>query len=691
MFKFLIQRTKWITVFMGLIFFGLSQTELLKISNLWQRAEGFLIDRRYLLRGESRPHPDIKLLGIQASTLSLDALAPEEIAASPTLQLMQRPWPWDRRVYAAVLDQLIHAGARVVVFDLVFGGDTPGDEVFAETLQKYQGQVVIASMFSKAEGKYTPPNEKLLTASKENFVGLATFWSDADDVVRRSTQCTSWEQTADARLTWFTNNVISLSALAVERSAGRATPAAELNSSFIDFQGGDNVYQVFPLEQLFVEKLWSAPPFNSGAVFSNKIVVVGPIAEIFHDVHNTPFGKMSGAALQVQVMASLLRGTAPRPGSALFNLALAFAMMALALALCLSIRNAVFKAAMVVATVMLFLMGCQFVFVRHNLVVEMMPSLFCLINVGLFGIVSQFALEQFERRRYRNVLERYVSKNVAREILGDQRSFHELLRGRKKRITALFCDIRNFTTATENADPEKLVAQLNEYFLEMVEVVLNEGGTLQKFIGDGLMAVWGDTHSAGVENDACRAVRAALQMRATLEKLNHTWERNPDRRQFAFGIGINHGDVIVGNVGHPQRMEFTVLGDGVNVASRLESATKRFHTDILIGESVAALTRDQFVYRTMDLLSVAGRSQPVEVLSPISECSQPPPPWLATYHEGIKLYRLRQFQQATVRFQDTLNQAGDDYVCQLYIMRCAAFLQQPPPEFWDGSSAFAGK
>jgi adenylate cyclase len=250
----------------------------------------------------------------------------------------------------------------------------------------------------------------------------------------------------------------------------------------------------------------------------------------------------------------------------------------------------------------------------------------------------------------------------------------------------LFSDIRGFTTMTESSDADKLVAQLNEYFSDMVGSVLQQNGTLQKFIGDAIMAVWGDTHSQGIEADAQRAVTAALQMRGALAKLNARWKENPDRTKFSIGVGVNHGEVIVGNIGHPRRMEFTVLGDGVNLAARLESATKQFHTDILVGEQVEKLTREHFVYRTVDLLTVKGKTKPVEVFSLLSDRSLPPPAWLTTYHDAIKLYRGRKFPVAAARFDDARKKMNsEDFLCTMYRLRCAAYEQKPPPEDWDGS------
>jgi adenylate cyclase len=702
MVKFLTQHAKAMVVAVGLLAFGLTQTPWLTTSALWQKCEGALIDRRYSNRATRPAHPDIKLVGIENSTIALDELAPEEISASPALQLMQQPWPWDRRVYAAALEKLMASGARVVVFDFVFAAETDGDGVFAQALKKYKDHVVIGSQFSSEEAngevfqKYTSPNPQLLLPGTDHIVGIVNLWADADEVERRGRYRTSIErETPQLRKyagTRYPDDLIHMSALAAEKFAGHVDTPPYDHGNFIDFRGPAGTYDVLPLEKMFVDKLWQAPPFNGGGIFRDKIVVVGPMAEIFHDVHTTPFGPMPGPEVQAQMMATLLDRSSLGEPSPIFDAVLTLFMLGLTLAVCLWIRHALLKALLLIGTAVVFLVAGQIAFNRVHCVLPMMPPLFCLVTTGSFGVVFQFALEQIERRRYRNVLDRYVSKNVARTILDDKRSFEEALRGRKQPVTILFSDIRGFTTMTESTDAGKLVAQLNEYFADMVGIVLQEGGTLQKFIGDAIMAAWGDTHSDGIGVDARHAVNAALQMRPALAKLNDRWKDSPDRAKLAIGIGVNHGDVIVGNIGHPQRMEFTVLGDGVNLAARLESATKQFHMDILVGEEAEKLTRDQFVYRGVDLLTFKGKTKPVEVFGVVSDRSQPPPAWLAAYHEAIKLYRGRQFAEAVARFEAVQKQmGGGDFLCTMYIERCADYIKQPPPENWDGSHALSEK
>jgi adenylate cyclase len=696
MVRYLIHRPKWLVVVAGLLIFWLSQSQWLSQSLLWQKAEGTLTDRRYLLRGQDLPDRKVQLVGLGSSSFKLDTLSPEEINGSPTLQSMQHPWPWDRSVYAAILEKLMNAGAEVVMFDFVFASQTAGDETFAQTLQKYQDQVVIGEMIADETGtgsttkKLTTPNDRLVPPELKSLVGLVNIWPDPDNIVRRGCYSTSLEK--ESGLGGYSNNLLHITVQTARKFTGKTILPPEHRPTLIDFQGYPGTYRPLPVENMFVESLWKKPPFNNGQVFSNKVVIVGPMAEIFHDVHLTPFGEMPGPEVQAQMLAALLRGSWLTETSERFNLALAFGGVFVALIIGLGIPQALLKGLLAVAVTAAFLVGSQLAFTHYHLVVPMMPPLFCLLATGAFGIISEYTLEQLERRRYRNVLDRYVSKNVAKAILNDRRSFQEALKGRKQPVTVLFSDIRGFTTMTESSDADKLVAQLNEYFSDMVGSVLKNQGTLQKFIGDAIMAVWGDTHSQGVETDARKAVTAALEMRRALEKLNAGWQQNPDRAKLTIGVGVNHGEVIVGNIGHPQRMEFTVLGDGVNLAARLESATKQFHTDILVGEQVEKLTRDHFIYRTVDLLTVKGKTKPVEVFALWGDRTQTPSAWLTIYHEAIQLYRARKFSEAMIKFKAARHQIGvEDFLCDMYLSRCAAYEISPPPEHWDGSFTLAEK
>jgi adenylate cyclase len=713
--NFLIHRPKWIVVIAGVLVFWLTQTEWLNTVQIWQRTEGMLVDNHYLLRGSRLPDPRIKLIGLGTTSFQLDTLSTNEVAASPTLQMMQQPWPWDRRVYAAVLEKLMNAGAKVVVFDFVFASETDGDDVFAQALQKYKDRVVIGEIFANEEGsdsktkKLTAPNDRLLLPGTESVPGLVNMWPDPDQVTRVIRYHTSTlrekmeENDVDPRIAKLLKKQIEsgkipddlthITALAAKKFTGESVAPPDSGFYLIDYQGGAGTYRPMPIENLFVDRLWQKPPFNGGTTFSNKIVVVGPTAEIFHDIHATPFGDMPGPEIQSQIIGTLLKGGRLAETSPGLNVALDMGAMILALVICLGIPQAMLKSLLLAGTTVVFFAVCQFAFTQENVVVPMMSPLFCLIATGSFGIVFEYTLEQLERRRYRNLFGRYVSKNVAKAILEDTRSLKESMRGQKKPVTILFSDIRGFTTMTESTDPDKLVAQLNEYFNEMIEVIQEKNsGTLQKFIGDAIMAAWGDTHTNGIDIDARRAVTAALQMRESLKKLNAMWKDDPDRRVWATGIGVNHGEVVYGNIGSLERTELTVLGDGVNLAARLESATKQFHTDVLIGEETERLTRQHFIYRSVGAIAFKGKTKPIETFLLISDHSVPPPGWLDTYQRAVKLYRERKFMEAIGLFEKVQREIGrEDHLCDMYISHCVALKDVTVSEKWDGSFTLAEK
>jgi adenylate cyclase len=216
----------------------------------------------------------------------------------------------------------------------------------------------------------------------------------------------------------------------------------------------------------------------------------------------------------------------------------------------------------------------------------------------LLGMVYDFSSEHLEKTRLRRTLERYVSRDVVHELVDRPQEYGETLGGVVRPAAILFSDIRSYSAVTRTSAPQTLVTQLNEYFTAMVDCVFQHGGTLDKFIGDALMAVWGTLHSEGARHDAISATRAALLMSEKLGELNARW-RARGWTELRIGIGINYGEVIVGNVGSPQRMEFTVIGDAVNQSWRLQELTKKHQTSIILSPSVALLVADEFLVSSL--------------------------------------------------------------------------------------------
>ncbi len=683
MLGFLNRYAKLIVAIFALAMFGITQTDWFQDAYWVQKFEGILIDQRFQWRGPLAVDPNIQLIGIQNTSLSLDALAPEEIEASEALKLMKQPWPWNRKIYAMLLEKLMESGAKVVAFDFVFKGEMENDADFARVLHKYKDKVIIGSMFdqiAQADGsggvQYILPTSSLIVDANDPIFGYVNASLDVGGVYRRNRCFASLQEESD---------LMALSALAAEKFAGHiAFPPAE-HSNLINYLGPGGTFIPLPIENIFVDSLWAAPPFEGGKVFQNKIVIVGPMASIHHDAHETPFGTMAGPEIHAHRIATLLQGSSIQEPSDRFELFLSLSMALIALGICVVIRNVFLKGLFLVLLGTGFFYTCQWVFNSQNLAITMVPPLFGFVTTGSFGIFFQYVIEWFERHRVNNVLEKYVSKNVAKTILKNPKSFVESLTGRKQQVAILFCDIRGFTTMTESSDANELVAQLNEYFSKMVHIIEEEkGGTLQKFIGDAIMAAWGDTIVRGGEADARLAIETALAMRDALVQLNMDWKDKPNRRELSIGIGINYGEVVVGNIGSANRMEFTVLGDGINLAARFESSTKQFHTDLLVGEAAETLARNHFVFRKVGLITFKGKTKPVEVFGVISSKAVPPPPWLDTYHEGILLFRQREFVAASERFKCAEKMIGsEDFLCQMYLKACAQYAQDPPPEDWD--------
>ncbi|MGE3772307.1 MAG: adenylate/guanylate cyclase domain-containing protein [Gammaproteobacteria bacterium] len=278
--------------------------------------------------------------------------------------------------------------------------------------------------------------------------------------------------------------------------------------------------------------------------------------------------------------------------------------------------------------------------------------------------------------RLRTTMARYMTREVAEQVIAQGDS---ALGGRSQLVTILFADIANFTTLAERLGPQETVALLNEYFSEMVEVVFEHGGILDKYIGDALMAVYGAP--LGAPRDADNAVRSAIRMQQKLALFN-AGRAQRGEPPLDVRIGINSGLVIAGNIGSARRMDYTVVGDSVNLASRLESANKIYGTTILLSTSTAELLREDYALREIDWLRVRGRATPV-VIHAVD--AQPLPLALRErYAEGLAAYRRGDWTAATAAFDAVLAQSPDDAPSLAMRVRVADYRRAPPPSTWDG-------
>jgi len=285
-----------------------------------------------------------------------------------------------------------------------------------------------------------------------------------------------------------------------------------------------------------------------------------------------------------------------------------------------------------------------------------------------------------EEKRVRSTMSRYMSKEIADQLL----SAGELeLGGKEQKVTVMFSDIRDFTSIAEALGPRETVSLLNEYFTEMVDVIFQHGGILDKYMGDGIMALFGAPLVSA--NDADNALAAADQMMQRLAELNL---RRVAAGQVALdiGIGFSTGPTVVGNIGSVRRLDYTVIGDTVNLASRLEGATKQYGARILLSEMSVRALRRSTTLREIDLIRVKGKDHPVAVYESLGYRADEPQ--LAALRErhaaGIEAYRARDWVAAGRAFDAALELYPDDGPAAVYRQRCKLLRAKPPPDDWDG-------
>lgn len=285
-------------------------------------------------------------------------------------------------------------------------------------------------------------------------------------------------------------------------------------------------------------------------------------------------------------------------------------------------------------------------------------------------------------KRFRSTMARYLAKEVVDKIVSQG---GEALAAQAQEATVLFSDIRRFTTIAEQIGARRTVEMLNAYFTDMVEVVLRHNGLLDKYIGDAIMAVFGAPVVS--PRDADNAVSVAVEMLQALHQFNHR-RRRDGSDDIAIGIGVASGEVIAGSVGSTKRMDYTVIGDTVNLAARLEGANKYFGTSVLLAESTVALLSAPPALRVIDRIRVKGKDTPLEVFEPLTyhepERLSQLYTALPTYERAMALYRNRQWRDATEGFAEALATVPGDGPAAHYIDRCRYYGGQPPPDDWDG-------
>jgi len=546
------------------------------------------LDLRFQIRGAVSPQLPIVIVSIDEDSF-------DEI---------NLPWPWPRNLHARLIRKLTQGHAKLIGLDIVIDpeGNPQDDAALADAIGE-AGNVILAAAYTEVPSAFGPKKRMVLPipSVRKHAVGYgpANLMTDPDGVVRGASPAHVFQ---DRVFPHFAYRIYQ----AINGKETRDLNKTSSNTTIINYRGPARTYPVIPYYRILKDEIDSA-------FFRDKIVLVGTFAPILHDVFPTPFSAnhpTAGVEIQANFVETMAAGNPIRPLHPWGHWTL-FVTICL-MAIWVSSRFRPFSALAVVFGIMcVFALASYYFFWANQLWIPVVPSLFGIVVIYSGINVDNYIHERKERIRVRSTFAKYVSPDVMEEILKDSKGVG--LGGNRRHITVLFSDIRGFTSISEQIAPEQVITLLSEYLAQITHIVFKNGGTVDKFIGDAVMAIFGapTTH----EDDAMRAVNAGLDMVQLAESLSPKWSEHIGS-PLKIGVGINTGDAVVGSIGSEIRSDFTAIGDTVNLASRLEGLTKEMGVPMLISEFTASEIKNTMPLKPLRQVKVTGREGSLLVYIP---------------------------------------------------------------------------
>jgi adenylate cyclase len=559
-----------VALFLGVGFAATGLALVAYGTNVFRDLDLRSVDARFAIRGNQGAPSDIVVVKVDDKTFS-DT---------------QKRWEDFRPLHADMITKLKEDGARVIVYDVQFTepGKKEADDVKLIEAVGDAGNVVLATTGAPVFG------DEAVVREYNGTVGNANFPPDSGGYLRRMRYEIDGQKT--------------LAVAAAERDRG--TPVKAFPTTWIDYRGPVETFKSVSFSDALEG---SVPP----DFFRGKIVVVGPWASTFQDLHPVSYGElMPGPEIQANAISTVLRGQPLNsvPGWVNIVLIVVLGMLAPLSGLRFSLRGTLFLS---LAAALSYLVLTQVAFQEGWILSFVYPfGSLVLSSVGALG--AHYLLAAFERERVRDVFSRFVPETVVEQVLA--RTDRDLrLGGVSLESTVMFTDLRGFTTFSEALPPARVIECLNGYLEEMTEAILGHGGTLVSYEGDGIMAVFG----APIEqpDHADRALAASREMLTERLPKWNTWLREQDLSDgFKMGIGLNTGMVVSGNVGSERRLEYTAIGDTTNTAARLQAMTKgQSHLLFFSDTTRERLQREIEDLVFIDEFEVRGRSQAVKIWS----------------------------------------------------------------------------
>jgi adenylate cyclase len=687
---------------------------------LFEKLHLATVDRRFDQRGPLVPDGtglDVVIVGISR----------ESFKTSP------EPYPFPRHYYARAINNLNRLGAKVIGIDLIF--DTPSyhdpseDELLYDAI-KEAGNVVLAGIIRGVERRGDV--EAVIIQEEDTFgnifftadssLGFVQMRKDPDGVIRRYPV---------AMLTHGGTRMLpSFSAAVINRYDGRdALTQPEVGdtdfilgnriipriseTTYINYYGPSGTFTEFDIidviddetfttldELLYGVELDIFYDLVETNPFKDKVVLIGPVFPESQDLHSTPvhppgtpdFNEMYGIEIHANMMQAMLDNnylyTLSETSSATLIITMALlTFMIISVIKAIRYRRQyvleIFAILITCTTIYAIFLAGDWYFIKQNVIIPITGPVSAVI-LGYFGsAIYQYLTERRQKEIVKSIFSHYVSPAIVNELLSDPEKLQ--LGGEKKELTVLFSDIAGFTSISEGLQPEKLVELLNEYLDAMTDIIIKNRGTLDKYEGDAIMAFWGAPVS--LQEHALYACISALQMQDALKKLRNRIE-GERRLEMHVRIGINTGEMIVGNMGGKERFDYTVIGDSVNLGARLETTNKKYGTNIIISENTYRHVKDAVIVRELDAIVVKGKTHTTRIYELIglykNGIAENVHQKVRLYDEGIQLYRNRKWREAIDHFAELTRRYPDDIPCRIYLERAQHYHDSPPPVDWDG-------
>ena len=621
-------------------------------------------------------------------------------------------WPWPRQVYAPLIEACVKGGAKGIIFDVIFSEpssySTEDDLEFARAIKGAQNVFFPVNMscndihktdispiqrfamrgdapevLFRAGKSYVPPIEEFVAGAKG--LGDVIISPDSDGTYRRVPLFTRYQgylfpslavSALKERFTLRGNDILF---------DAKPLPVNRRGELLLHYYGKGFRFPSFNvLDIVSAYQNPEGPQFDKVANrIRDRFVLFCLTAPGLRDLKPTSVTSQSpGGYIHSTLLANLLHGHHIRTADSLWRFTSIFI---LGTVLGLSILT-IFSSWKNSLIVLLFMVGWVLVslglfhhyrywmgFLSHEL------SFFI-----IFGVAAtyRYCTEGKRRRMIRRLFSQYMSEILVGEL--ESHPEKAKLGGERQFITIFFSDLANFASLAEQHEPEKIVSLLNDYFTEMSQIILDSKGIIDKYQGDSIMAFWGAP--IPLQDHAVMACLAALACQGRMATINSKL-CGRGFAPLAMRIGIHSGEAIVGNMGATQRFDYTVIGDSVNLASRLEGVNKEYGTDVIISEITYQLAQDRIEARELDLIAVKGKAESVRIFQLMGEkeeISDHDRKIKLAFEKGLQLYKSRVFDQAKAWFEKTLDIDQDDKPALIYVERCSSFMKSPPSPDWDG-------